>query len=87
MSVGRLGQLTADLTAGGFPPDTPVGVVQSGTTPQQRTLRATVKTVAEAATVAGIKAPAVIVVGNVVTCLDSVDFVQNAVGSLINTTP
>jgi uroporphyrin-III C-methyltransferase/precorrin-2 dehydrogenase/sirohydrochlorin ferrochelatase len=75
MSVGRLGQLTAELMKGGFPTGTPVAVVQSGSTPLQRTLRSTVATVAVDAIEAGMQAPSVIVIGEVVNCLDGVNFV------------
>eukprot|EP00038_Savillea_parva_P008500 m.177360 g.177360 ORF g.177360 m.177360 type:complete len:339 (-) comp14331_c0_seq1:84-1100(-) len=73
MSVGRLGQLTAALVKGGFPNDLPVAIVQSGSHPDQKTLTSTVGNVAEDAMAAGVKPPAVVVIGNVVRCLDGVN--------------
>jgi len=70
MSVGRLGQLTAELIKNSFPQDTAVAVVQSGSTINQKTLRSTIKAVARDAAEAAVASPAVIVVGDVVTCLD-----------------
>lgn len=76
MSIGRLGQLTAELLARGFPGDTPAAIVQSASTARQRTVRSSVTAVAEDAETAGIVAPAVVVVGNVVECLESASLVQ-----------
>jgi siroheme synthase len=76
MSVGRLGQLTSELMSGGFPSRTPVAVVQSGSRQTQATLRSTVADVAAAAEAAGVRAPAVVVVGDTVTCLDGVALAQ-----------
>ena len=64
MAVERLGAVCAALVAGGRSPATPVAVVQDGTLPQQRTV---VSTLADAAAdAADVRAPAVVVVGEVV---------------------
>lgn len=62
MGVGRWPSIAERLLAGGLPPDTPAAAVRWGTTPQQRTLRATLATLGEQS----LRAPAVIVVGEVV---------------------
>jgi uroporphyrin-III C-methyltransferase/precorrin-2 dehydrogenase/sirohydrochlorin ferrochelatase len=65
MAVERIGLFAGALVSGGRPGDTPVVVVQEGTTRGQRTLRSTLDKVAEDIAVAGIRPPAVIVVGPV----------------------
>ena len=64
MAVGRLPAVCAALVAGGRAPSTPVAVVQDATLPTSSTV---VTTLADAATDAvGVRAPAVVVVGEVV---------------------
>ncbi|GGK38350.1 hypothetical protein GCM10010124_33990 [Pilimelia terevasa] len=70
MGVRNLAAIAAVLRAHGRPADTPVAVVQEGTLAAQRTVRATLDTVAAAAASAGIRPPAVTVVGPVVAALD-----------------
>jgi uroporphyrin-III C-methyltransferase/precorrin-2 dehydrogenase/sirohydrochlorin ferrochelatase len=65
MAVERIGAFAEALIAGGRPADTPVAVVQDGTMRIQRTLRATLATVAAAVREQGINPPAVVVVGPV----------------------
>jgi uroporphyrinogen III methyltransferase/synthase len=65
MGVRALPQIAHRLVAGGRPPDEPVAVVERGTLPGQRTLLATLADVGERAGAAGIRAPAVTVVGPV----------------------
>ena len=65
MGMARLEAIASALIAAGRPADEPAAVVQWGTTPRQRSLVATLGTVAEAAALAGLGAPAVVVVGPV----------------------
>lgn len=65
MGVERIGQFAATLLAGGRPADTPVAVVQDGSTRRQRVVRSTLDTVADDIAAAGIRPPAVIVIGPV----------------------
>lgn len=65
MGVERLGQFAAALLDGGRPGDTPVAVVENGTMPTQRVHRFTLATAAEDAKAAGVRPPAVIVIGPV----------------------
>ena len=60
----------ARLLAAGYSPDTPAAVIQDGSLPSQRALRATLATLREDAAKAGIDSPALIVVGNVVALKD-----------------
>ncbi|AKS34842.1 uroporphyrinogen-III C-methyltransferase [Mycolicibacterium goodii] len=65
MAVERIEQFTRVLLEGGRPADTPVLVVQHGTTMAQRTLRATLADAPERIRSEGIRPPAIIVIGPV----------------------
>jgi uroporphyrin-III C-methyltransferase / precorrin-2 dehydrogenase / sirohydrochlorin ferrochelatase len=67
MALEWLGPVAAALIRHGRAPATPVAVIADGTLPTQRTINATLQTVASQASAAGIRPPAVIVVGDVVT--------------------
>ncbi|GGJ93580.1 hypothetical protein GCM10010123_24300 [Pilimelia anulata] len=67
MGVRNLPAITEVLLAHGKDPGTPVAVVQEGMTPRERTLRATLATVAAAA--ADVQPPAITVIGPVVDAL------------------
>ncbi|MFI5911263.1 uroporphyrinogen-III C-methyltransferase [Dactylosporangium sp. NPDC051541] len=69
MGLKNLPAIATVLHDHGRSPDTPVAVVQEGTTRSERTVRATLATVAAAAKDAGLRPPAVIVVGPVVDAL------------------
>ena len=65
MAVERIGHFASALIDGGRPADTPVAVVQDGTMRIQRSVRATLATVADVVRDEGISPPAVVVVGPV----------------------
>jgi uroporphyrin-III C-methyltransferase/precorrin-2 dehydrogenase/sirohydrochlorin ferrochelatase len=65
MAVDRIDRIAAALIAGGRPTDTPVAVIQEGTTRNQRVLRSTLAKVASDVTDAAIRPPAIIVIGPV----------------------
>jgi uroporphyrin-III C-methyltransferase/precorrin-2 dehydrogenase/sirohydrochlorin ferrochelatase len=67
MGVTRLGDTAAALIASGRPADTPVALVERGWTPEQRTTTTTLRHAARDALAAGVQAPAVVVVGQVVS--------------------
>ncbi|MFJ9040681.1 uroporphyrinogen-III C-methyltransferase [Streptomyces sp. NPDC102406] len=66
MGVDKIGKIAEALVAHGKAPDTPVALVQEGTTAAQRRVDATLATVAAKVVAEGVKPPAVIVVGPVV---------------------
>ena len=66
MAVSALAEATAALVTSGKPAATPAAVVESGCTPQQRTTVGTLATIAELARERQVRAPAVLVVGDVV---------------------
>jgi uroporphyrinogen III methyltransferase/synthase len=66
MGVQNLDQLTGRLREHGRASDTPVAVVQWGSTPRQRTVTGTLDTIVADVAAAGVGSPSVIVVGDVV---------------------
>ncbi|UCN13153.1 uroporphyrinogen-III C-methyltransferase [Cellulomonas iranensis] len=65
MGVAALPGLVRDALAGGVDPDVPVAVVERATLPDQRVTRAPLHEVAAVAAARGVRAPAVVVVGDV----------------------
>ena len=66
MGVTRLAETAAGLIRAGRRADTPVAIVESGWTDQQRTTVTTLDRAAADAEAAGVRAPAIVVVGDVV---------------------
>lgn len=66
MGVDKIGRIAETLTAHGRSPETPVALIQEGTTAAQRRVDATLATVAAEVTAHEVKPPAVIVIGDVV---------------------
>ncbi|BBX39189.1 uroporphyrinogen-III C-methyltransferase [Mycobacterium simiae] len=71
MAVERIELFVDVLLKGGRPADTPVLVVQHGTTPAQHTLRATLADTPQKVRAEGIRPPAIIVIGPVVGLSDA----------------
>jgi uroporphyrinogen III methyltransferase / synthase len=67
MGVGNLSKIAASLMEHGRSPDTPVAVIRAGTVPEQRTVTGSLGNIADIAQREGIKPPAIIVVGDVVS--------------------
>jgi uroporphyrin-III C-methyltransferase/precorrin-2 dehydrogenase/sirohydrochlorin ferrochelatase len=63
MSAGSVTETVEQLIEHGLVAETPVAIVENGTTDQQRVLRGTLATIADDAGEAHINAPAVIIVG------------------------
>lgn len=67
MGVRTLAAIAAELCTAGMASSTPAAVIADGTQPHQRVVTAPLAEIAEAAHDAGIRAPAVVVVGQVVS--------------------
>jgi uroporphyrinogen III methyltransferase/synthase len=76
MGVGQLGAIADRLTRAGRDPKSPVAVIRWGTTPDQETLVADLETVGARAREKGMKAPAIIVVGDVVKLRDGLNWFE-----------
>ena len=70
MGVTRLADTAAGLVAAGRSPRTPVAIIESGWTARQRTTVTTLERAAADAEAAGVRAPAIVVVGDVVRVRD-----------------
>ncbi|MFI9558315.1 uroporphyrinogen-III C-methyltransferase [Nonomuraea endophytica] len=77
MAVERLAKVAEALLRDGRSPETPVMVVQDGTLPTQRAVTATLATVADRVSAAGIRPPAIVVVGDVVKVGQEVEMVRS----------
>lgn len=76
MGVRRLHEVATGLMGGGRSGDTPAAVVSMGTTANQRTVTATLATIADAVAQAGLEPPGLLVVGEVVRLRDSLAWVK-----------
>lgn len=76
MGAERIGAVAEALRGRGVPEATPVAVVQSGTTGRQRTITGTLATIAAQTAAAGLEAPAVIVIGDVVALRDQLGWFE-----------
>ena len=71
MGLDRLGAVAAELVKRGRPADTPVAVVRRATLPDQQVLVGPLGTIAAQVTAAGLRPPAVVVIGDVVGLRDT----------------
>ncbi|MFG3599376.1 uroporphyrinogen-III C-methyltransferase [Micromonospora chersina] len=71
MGLKNLAAISATLVAHGRPAGTPAAVIQEGTTTAQRAIRSTLGTVAADVEAAGLRPPAIVVIGDVVGALDA----------------
>ena len=78
MAVGRLRKLCDSLIhQAGYPPQTPVGIVERAGCPEQRTVVGTMESIADLAERYNVRPPSTIVVGEVVNVLlTEEDFVE-----------
>jgi len=67
MGVAKLDEVRRELLAGGLAPSTPVAMIENASLPHQRECRSHLSTMDQAALVFELKAPAVIVIGEVVS--------------------
>ncbi len=76
MGVKRLGEIAEALVAEGRDPAEPTAVIERGTLPEQRTVTAPLAAIAESAAEAGVKPPAVTVIGPAAGRRDSLDWIE-----------
>jgi uroporphyrinogen III methyltransferase / synthase len=74
MGVRQLPRIAEQLVAAGRAADEPVAVVERGTLPGQRTVRAPLGEIAAAASEAGVRAPAITLVGPVAALADELEW-------------
>jgi uroporphyrinogen III methyltransferase/synthase len=76
MGVRRLAQIAASLIAAGRSPSEPVAVVESGTLPTQRTVSATLETIAETVREQAVRAPSITIVGPVTELAEQLSWLR-----------
>lgn len=77
MGVKNLPNIVARLIDNGMSDQTPVALVRWGTTPRQVTISGTLNNIVDRVQAAGLKAPAIIVVGEVVNLRKSLKWFEN----------
>ncbi len=77
MGVKNLPAITERLSDHGLPSETPVALVRWGTTPRQQTVTGTLADIVENVTAAGLKAPCIIVIGQVVRLRKTLSWFEN----------
>ena len=79
MGMKNLGFISSSLISEkNFPEDLPVGIVSWGTTPEQMVVTGTLKDIEKRAEEKGIKAPAIIIVGKVVSLREKLRWFDNS---------
>lgn len=76
MGVKNLPNIVTRLMNHGMPADTPVALVRWGTTPKQTSVVGTLEDIVESVKAAGLKSPAIIIIGNVVKLKDKMDWFE-----------
>jgi uroporphyrinogen III methyltransferase / synthase len=76
MGVRNLPQIAERLVAGGRSADEPVAVIERGTLPGQRTVSGTLADIAERVAEAGLKAPAITLVGPVARLRERLEWLE-----------
>src|SRR5688572_6541672 len=76
MGVERIRSLAESLVAGGMKPTTPVGMVRWGTTGRQQSIEGTLANIADVVAEKDFKAPAVTIIGDVVTLREKLNWFE-----------
>jgi uroporphyrinogen III methyltransferase/synthase len=76
MGVERIGTIAEELIRHGASPETPVAMVRWGTTGRQQTIQGTLATIADVASKADFKPPAVTIVGEVVRLRENLNWFE-----------
>ena len=82
MGIGGAGEICQQLMANGLPADHPAAVVQHGTSRRQRVLTADLGTLPEKIAAAGIRPPALIIIGTVVSLQNKLAWFGETVSAL-----
>ncbi|MBV8219284.1 MAG: uroporphyrinogen-III C-methyltransferase, partial [Solirubrobacterales bacterium] len=77
MGVRQLPAISSELIGAGRDPDEPAAVVSRGTLPDQQVVSSTLRRIASVAAEAGVRAPAVIVVGRVAGMRDALRWFES----------
>lgn len=76
MGMANLAKIVEKLIENGRPPETPVALIRWGTLPEQTTITGTLKNIVDIAEEIQFKNPAIIIVGEVVSLRDQLQWVE-----------
>lgn len=74
MGLTSMAAITAGFVSNGADPQTPAAIIENGTRPGQRVVTGTLQSLPERAAEKGIKSPALIIIGSVVTLRDKLSW-------------
>lgn len=77
MGVKNMPEITRQLITAGMEAKTPAAVVRMATLPEQQTVTGTLETIAQVAQLANIKAPAITIIGKVVSTREQLNWFEN----------
>ena len=77
MGLGNLEKITENLIKHGKIPETPVAVIKNGTTAKQETYTGTLETIIEIVRENNVKAPVIIIIGEVVNLREKIKWFEN----------
>ena len=77
MGIRNLGGIAERLISGGRDPETPVAIIEKGTTEEQRTITGTLGTIEAKARAEGIKPPAITIIGRVVELREELRWIED----------
>lgn len=77
MGLGNLEKITENLIKHGKMPETPVAVIKNGTTAKQETYTGTLETIIEIVRENNVKAPVIIIIGEVVNLREKMKWFEN----------
>jgi uroporphyrin-III C-methyltransferase len=82
MGAAHLREIASDLITAGRTPETPAAVIRWGTYDGQQTITGTLRTIADEAEQAGMRAPSVIIVGEVVRLREHLKWFERSPASI-----
>jgi uroporphyrin-III C-methyltransferase/precorrin-2 dehydrogenase/sirohydrochlorin ferrochelatase len=74
MGLSSMGAITAGFVANGADPATPAAVIENGTRARQRVITGTLESLKDKTELAGVKSPALIIIGSVVSLRDKLSW-------------
>jgi uroporphyrin-III C-methyltransferase len=77
MGIRNLGSIAGRLIKGGRNPETPVAIIEKGTTEEQRTITGTLETIEAKARAEGVKPPAITIIGDVVNLREELRWIED----------
>ncbi|MFH2204985.1 MAG: uroporphyrinogen-III C-methyltransferase [Elusimicrobiota bacterium] len=76
MGIGEMEAIVDQLLTGGMPPETPAAVIERGTFPSQRVVQAELAELPKKTRAAGLRPPAIIVIGDVVSLQSELEWYE-----------